>query len=254
MGYSLPGSSVHRILQARILEWVAIPFSRDLPDPGIKPGSPTLWVDPLPSEPPGKPRKNLLKVNEPKSSGWRRGPRGQRLVFQNLLEVMRSLLRAGRLWRMQHLVPWFRLEWPNMSICQRLRGCPGCRTFSAKTKAHWDSWSPRSGLGHCLLDFSRLLPAALLSFGPLLPDDCCQTQLLPSALFPTLQRLPWPLGSSSNPRAWPPELFLHWFLPSLKDSFPITFTTHQIQSLFPNQEVPFAILGLYPWWSIYQPD
>ena len=28
MGYSLPGSSVHGILQARILEWVAIPFSR----------------------------------------------------------------------------------------------------------------------------------------------------------------------------------------------------------------------------------
>ena len=26
--YSLPGSSVHGILQARILEWVVIPFSR----------------------------------------------------------------------------------------------------------------------------------------------------------------------------------------------------------------------------------
>ena len=28
MDYSLPGSSVHGILKARILEWVAIPFSR----------------------------------------------------------------------------------------------------------------------------------------------------------------------------------------------------------------------------------
>ena len=28
MDYSLPGSSVHGILQARILEWVAISFSR----------------------------------------------------------------------------------------------------------------------------------------------------------------------------------------------------------------------------------
>ena len=27
MGCSLPGSSVHGILQARILEWVAVPFS-----------------------------------------------------------------------------------------------------------------------------------------------------------------------------------------------------------------------------------
>ena len=36
---SPPGSSVHGILQARILEWVAIPFSGDLPDPGVEPGS-----------------------------------------------------------------------------------------------------------------------------------------------------------------------------------------------------------------------
>ena len=36
-----PGSSVHEILQARILEWVAIPFPNSqgiLPDPGIHPG------------------------------------------------------------------------------------------------------------------------------------------------------------------------------------------------------------------------
>ena len=36
-----------RILQARILEWVAIPFSRDFPDSGIEPGSPALQVDSL---------------------------------------------------------------------------------------------------------------------------------------------------------------------------------------------------------------
>ena len=28
MDYSLPGSPVHGILEARILEWIAIPFSR----------------------------------------------------------------------------------------------------------------------------------------------------------------------------------------------------------------------------------
>ena len=32
------------------------PSPRDLPDPGIKPGSPTLQADSLPSEPPGKPK------------------------------------------------------------------------------------------------------------------------------------------------------------------------------------------------------
>ena len=31
-----PGSSVRGIFQARILEWVAISFSKDLPDPGIE--------------------------------------------------------------------------------------------------------------------------------------------------------------------------------------------------------------------------
>ena len=36
---SPPGSSVHGIFQARILEWVAISFSRGLPKPGIKPMS-----------------------------------------------------------------------------------------------------------------------------------------------------------------------------------------------------------------------
>ena len=34
MDYSLLGSSVHGILQARILEWVAIPFSRGSSGPG----------------------------------------------------------------------------------------------------------------------------------------------------------------------------------------------------------------------------
>ena len=43
--------SVHGILQARILEWVAIPPGH-LPNPGIKPRSPALQVDSLPSEPP----------------------------------------------------------------------------------------------------------------------------------------------------------------------------------------------------------
>ena len=37
MDFSLSGSSVHGILQARILEWVGMPFSGDLPDPGVKP-------------------------------------------------------------------------------------------------------------------------------------------------------------------------------------------------------------------------
>ena len=48
--YSLPGSSVHRILQARILEWVAISFSRVSSQPRIEPGSHAFHADALPSE------------------------------------------------------------------------------------------------------------------------------------------------------------------------------------------------------------
>ena len=56
---SLAGSSVHVILQTRILEWVAISFFRDLPDAGIEPGSPALQANPLPTELGGKPSKPL---------------------------------------------------------------------------------------------------------------------------------------------------------------------------------------------------
>ena len=55
MDCSLPGSCVHGIFQAIVLEWVAISFSRgDPPDPGIEPGSPALQTDALPSEPSGE--------------------------------------------------------------------------------------------------------------------------------------------------------------------------------------------------------
>ena len=36
MDCSPPGFSVHGILQARILEWVAMPSPADLPNPGVK--------------------------------------------------------------------------------------------------------------------------------------------------------------------------------------------------------------------------
>ena len=61
MDYSPPGSSVHGILQASILEWIAIPFSRGSPEPGIELTSPALQADSLPSKPPGKPYEGLKR-------------------------------------------------------------------------------------------------------------------------------------------------------------------------------------------------
>ena len=52
---SLPGSSVHGILQARIVEWIAISFSRGSSRPRDRTRVSTLEADALTSEPPGKP-------------------------------------------------------------------------------------------------------------------------------------------------------------------------------------------------------
>ena len=47
-------NTVHGILQARILEWVAFPFSRGSSQPGMEPRSPALQTDSLPAEPPAE--------------------------------------------------------------------------------------------------------------------------------------------------------------------------------------------------------
>ena len=63
MEHSLPGSSVHGIFQARILEWVAFPLS----NPGIKPvslGHPVLAGRFFTTVPPGKPQAELWCTNK----------------------------------------------------------------------------------------------------------------------------------------------------------------------------------------------
>ena len=50
------------IFQERILEEFPCPSPGDLPNPGIKPMSPTLQADSLPSEWPGKPMINLTSI------------------------------------------------------------------------------------------------------------------------------------------------------------------------------------------------
>ena len=52
----LPDASVHRILQARILEWVAIPFSRGSSQPRDRTQVSRIAGYSLLSEPPGKPK------------------------------------------------------------------------------------------------------------------------------------------------------------------------------------------------------
>ena len=55
-----PGSPVHEISQARVLEWVAISFSRGFPDPGTEPSSLAL-AGFFTTEASGKPQKVISK-------------------------------------------------------------------------------------------------------------------------------------------------------------------------------------------------
>ena len=65
MDCSLPGSSVHGILQARTLDWVVVPFSTGSSQPRgqtqVEPNviEPSLQADPLPFEPTEKQKKNV---------------------------------------------------------------------------------------------------------------------------------------------------------------------------------------------------
>ena len=82
------GYTVHGIVQATILEWVASPFSRDLPNPGIKPRSPTLQADSVPAEPQGKPKNTgvsslslLQQIFPTQESNWGL-PHCRRILYQ----------------------------------------------------------------------------------------------------------------------------------------------------------------------------
>ena len=93
---SLPGSSVHGILQARVLEWVAISFSRDLPDSGRSSGS-------LPLAPLGLAKmfiwvflKRLMQpFGQPTTSGWKRPLLTLRSCHVGYSEKLTSLVEYG---------------------------------------------------------------------------------------------------------------------------------------------------------------
>ena len=63
MDSSLPGPSVHGILQARILEWVATPSPGELPHPGSKPEYLALTGIFSTTEPPVDSPKNCADVH-----------------------------------------------------------------------------------------------------------------------------------------------------------------------------------------------
>ena len=76
MDCGLPGSSVHGIFQARILEGTAISSSRRSSDPQMEPTSPSLVGEFFITEPPGKPFCHMIGSfieNHLKCHGRRKG-------------------------------------------------------------------------------------------------------------------------------------------------------------------------------------
>ena len=82
--------TVHGILQARILEWVALPISKDLPNPGIKPRSPTLQADSFPVEPQGKSQTGKTKTGKGRQN-WKGNSKP--LQYSCLENTMNSMKR-----------------------------------------------------------------------------------------------------------------------------------------------------------------
>ena len=73
MDCSLPGSSIHGIFQARILEGLPLPSPEDLCHRGVEPRSPALQADALLSEPPliyHKRSKNLQDKKDSLFNKW----------------------------------------------------------------------------------------------------------------------------------------------------------------------------------------
>ena len=83
-----PGSSVHGISQARMLEWIAVSFSREFPDPGLGHVSPAGQADPLPLSHLGSPNRSS---GESKAREWRSAPQSSKQTVGFLLHQGRHL-------------------------------------------------------------------------------------------------------------------------------------------------------------------
>ena len=105
MGYSPPGSSVHGIFQARILEWLAIFYFRGSSRPGIKPTSlmsPALLADSLPLCLLGKPQNSEMTFLVIRKFS----PRTRRVVSGSLEPVFPQPANPSKTHGTQLDVPW----------------------------------------------------------------------------------------------------------------------------------------------------
>ena len=145
MDCSQPDSSVHGVLQARILKWVVIPFSRGSSWPRDQTRSPTLQADSLLSEPPGKPKVKYKRAE-------------QGVVIPSKTAVIEPWARARPIARTHSLPRVSRQEWQGDSLAGNLswgcslraRGAGGCQLPNFIHQIHQRLGIPLGG--------DRLLP------------------------------------------------------------------------------------------------
>ena len=121
----------------RILGWVAYSSPGDLPNPGIKPGSPALQADSSPAEPPGKPKYNPRRENTSEA-------RGPFFLTGHLLEGLRphSLLPCTGAWvglgrrQKPQQGQWGQDQSP-AQLCLNNYAQPGSCIFKDKSLAPW---------------------------------------------------------------------------------------------------------------------
>ena len=179
MDYSLPGSSVHGILQARKLEWIVIPFSRKFPDPGIEPmfpGFPALAGRFFTPEPSGKP------LCWP-SIHWRREHGYQSMsitqVRQEVLKVEYGKTERHVKISNTHYTIWLVTSVQLSSVAQ---SCPTlCHPTIAAHQASLSITNSRSSLR--LTSIESVMPSSHLIL--------CRPLLLPPPIPPSISLFQW---------------------------------------------------------------
>ena len=132
MDYSLPGSSIHEIFLARILEWVAISFSKlysleflrpeywggypfpspgDIPNPRIEHRSPMLQADSLPAEPQGKSKNTGVGTLSLLQGIFPTQESGQGLLHCRWILYQLSYQGSPK-------VPWSEVKWSEVKVTQ----------------------------------------------------------------------------------------------------------------------------------------
>ena len=170
MGCSPPGSSVHGILQARILSGLPLPPPGDLPDPGIEHRSSALQADSLSIQPAGKPLENTTSDFPPLS--YERGQAG----FQHRLRGPERDPEATGL-GLQPRCPYRRLTGSRLPLacpCKWALGraaFSGCPLFSEDNKTLTHPTNARFNNPKCLqFPYAKqnrpLLPANLKIYTP----------------------------------------------------------------------------------------